>query len=108
MKYYKSENGEIFAYELDGSQDEFIPAGLKKMAKKEVTAHFKAIEVELEKGLAKQWRDAELSRADVELSKVLDGMGTGTEKGWRDYRCALRDWPASESFPKIKPTAPDA
>lgn len=57
----------------------------------------------------KSWRNAELARADIQLMKVQDGMtGLGTQKAWREYRIALRDWPASESFPNVRPVAPDA
>lgn len=56
------------------------------------------------------WRDAELNRADIELNKVQDGVGTGTVTQWREYRCALRDWPENELFPDAskRPIAPDA
>lgn len=47
----------------------------------------------------KFWRNDELSRADIELNKVQDGVGTGTVAAWREYRCYLRDWPESPDFP---------
>ena len=58
----------------------------------------------------REWRNGELDRADIELNKVQDGMGTGTVAQWREYRCALRNWPEHESFPdsSFRPTAPDA
>lgn len=54
------------------------------------------------------WRDSELARADVELNKVQDGVGSGTVSQWRTYRCALRDWPVSPKFPNedYRPAAP--
>jgi hypothetical protein len=40
MKYYKNpENGDVFAYEEDGSQDAFIPPYLVQMTPEEVYAH---------------------------------------------------------------------
>lgn len=55
------------------------------------------------------WRNTELARADIQILKVQDGAtGLGTQKAWREYRNALRDWPASESFPNVRPVAPDA
>ena len=75
--------------------------------------YFEALE-EVEKGLAviepyvapdtrpqeeRQWRDAELARADIELNKVQDGRGTGIDSDWRNYRNALRDWPEHDGFP---------
>ena len=58
----------------------------------------------------KVWRNAELARADIELNKVQDGAGKGTVTAWREYRCALRDWPEHDKFPNevYRPTAPDA
>jgi hypothetical protein len=55
------------------------------------------------------WRGRELDRADIQLFKVEDGMkGLGTQKAWREYRIALRDYPASEDFMIVRPVAPDA
>lgn len=57
----------------------------------------------------RDWRNTELARADIQLLKVQDGMtGLGTQKAWRDYRVALRDYPASEDFMIVRPVAPDA
>lgn len=40
MKYFKDTNtGEVFAYEADGSQDEFIPVHLVAMTPSEVQEH---------------------------------------------------------------------
>lgn len=38
MKYYKSEEGEVFAYESDGSQDSFIRHGLTLLNEEELIA----------------------------------------------------------------------
>lgn len=60
------------------------------------------------KVIAKEWRDAELSRADIQLNKVQDGMKIGgTVNDWRKYRVALRVWPDAEDFPVNAPVAPD-
>lgn len=57
----------------------------------------------------RQWRDSELARADIQLMKVEDGMkGIGTQTKWRNYRIALREYPASADFPNVRPVAPDA
>lgn len=57
----------------------------------------------------REWRNAELARADIQLLKVEDGAkGIGTQKAWREYRNALRDYPTSEGFPTVRPVAPDA
>jgi hypothetical protein len=39
MKYYKSADGEVFAYAADGSEDAFIRVGLVLMSESEVMAH---------------------------------------------------------------------
>ena len=57
----------------------------------------------------RDWRNTELSRADIQLLKVQDGMtGLGTQKAWREYRITLRDWPSTSLFPNERPVAPDA
>lgn len=59
--------------------------------------------------IEREWRGKELNRADIELNKVQDGVGSGTVSAWRTYRCQLRDWPASPDFPDkgSRPVAPD-
>ena len=59
----------------------------------------------------REWRDAELSRADIMLNRVQDGMsGFGTVAQWRAYRIDLRNWPTAAKFPDVssRPVAPDA
>lgn len=58
---------------------------------------------------ARELRNSELARADVMLNRVQDGeTGLGTQKAWRAYRVALRNWPDTENFPVEAPVAPDA
>lgn len=57
---------------------------------------------------ARKWRNAELARADVIINKIEDFEIEGDSKPWRKYRVTLRNWPSTEDFPTIKPTAPDA
>lgn len=68
------------------------------------------LKLQEDKGREKSWRDLELSRADIELNKVQDGVGIGTVAQWRSYRTALRDWPKHDRFPQedFRPVAPDA
>lgn len=58
----------------------------------------------------KLWRNTELSRADIELNKVQDGVGVGSVAAWRQYRIDLRNWPEDKEFPNpaARPVAPDA
>lgn len=39
MKYLKNAAGTVYAFEADGSQDEFIPAGLTPMTQAEIEEH---------------------------------------------------------------------
>lgn len=39
MKYFKNTVGEVYAFESDGSQDDFIPKDLIKMTKKQIDQH---------------------------------------------------------------------
>jgi hypothetical protein len=39
MKHYKNENNEVYAFELDGSQDELIKPDMVEMTPEEVEAH---------------------------------------------------------------------
>jgi hypothetical protein len=47
----------------------------------------------------RSWRDSELAKADIELSKVQDGRGNGLVSDWRDYRIELREYPEAKDFP---------
>lgn len=57
---------------------------------------------------ARVWRNGELDRADVIINKIEDFEIEGDSKAWRMYRTTLRNWPATEDFPTVKPVAPDA
>ena len=50
MKYYKLGN-EVFAFEVNGSQDGYIKTGMVKMTKKEVDAHLKVEVLTIEQTL---------------------------------------------------------
>ena len=111
MIYYKNINNEVFAYETQGERDEFGAADLVAMTPEEILAHLNPTPTaEQIASVERDWRNVELDRADIELNKVQDGMGTGTVTAWREYRCALRNWPEHESFPdsSFRPIAPDA
>lgn len=109
MIYFKNENGEVFAYD-----DEQVALGygadMTPMTAEEIEAHKNPTPTpEQIASIERAWRNGELDRADIELNKVQDGMGTGTVSAWREYRCALRNWPEHESFhdSSKRPVAPD-
>lgn len=61
---------------------------------------------EQKKASERQWRDSELSRADIEIYKLEDINGDTSE--WRVYRMKLRTYPETSDFPNgTRPTAPD-
>lgn len=112
MKYYKNkETGEVFAFELDGSQDHLISDQFEKFKGGALKAHL-STEPTLESRVftEKFWRDSELMRADIELNKAQDGDGTGSVKAWREYRRSLRAYPTLEGFPdsSLRPVSPDS
>lgn len=44
MKYFKDENGQVYAFEADGSQDDLISENLVQMNDAEVNAHLSAVQ----------------------------------------------------------------
>lgn len=110
MKYYFDPAVGIRAFESDGSQDFLITPEMRPLTAEELEAHLNPAPTPEQLASAERsWRDAELNRADIELNKVQDGMGHGAVGEWREYRCALRDWPEHASFPDAahRPVAPD-
>ena len=63
---------------------------------------------DIKAGEERTWRDAELKRADIEISKAEDTVGVFDAETWRSYRIALRDWPESVDFPDTskRPVSP--
>ncbi len=62
---------------------------------------------ERDKGVsdAREWRNNELARADIEVNKIDDEGGDS--KDFRAYRIGLRDWPQTLGFPDSeKPQRP--
>ena len=111
MIYLKNANGEVFAYETQSEREAFGSADLVAIGNEEIQAHLNPTPTpEQIASIERAWRNGELGRADIELNKVQDGMGIGTVTAWREYRCALRNWPEHESFPDStqRPVAPDA
>ena len=57
----------------------------------------------------RKWRNLELARSDIELSKVQDGApkSIGTVSAWRAYRNLLRAYPDSDGYPNTeRPVSP--
>lgn len=111
MKYFKDKNtSEVYAYDQEQIDGGWVKEGLVPMTDEEIDDHLNPQPTPEQLAFIERvWRNAELERADIELNKVQDGMGTGTVTAWREYRCALRNWPEHESFPdsSFRPVAPD-
>lgn len=69
MKYYK-QNNEVFAYELDGSQDHLIGDKIL-MTEQEVEAHINPQKTE-EQILAEQVQEAKQYLADTDFKMTID------------------------------------
>jgi len=107
MVYYKTESGEVFAYESVQEYKEYAKQAMKKLTKAEVEKHLAALDTS--DVLERVWRDAELRRSDIQLLIVQDGAeNIGTEAEWRAYRNLLRAYPESEHFKSVRPVAPDS
>lgn len=114
MKYYIDRNsGEIFAYESDGSQDEFIKQGLERLTDKEWAKIKKAQEAAsaptLEQVLqdANSQRDRLLAVAGLRIAPLQDAIDLGEStdadianlKLWREYRVAVSRVPQQSGYP---------
>ena len=116
MNYYKDkETGEVFAYDDEQVEQGVVKEGLVKMTPVEVKVHQDkngGVNPLSSDYRERQWRDAELARADIELFKVQDSdpKAVGSVADWRQYRKELRAWPEHEGFPSKanRPKAPDA
>lgn len=116
MKYYiDPETGELFAFELDGSQDEFIGEKLKLLDAKGL-AKVRAAQAEAAaptpqelESRERALRDQTLLLTDSLVARHRDEVEaerstTLSAEQYRQlqgYRQDLRDWPESEHFPAI-------
>ena len=73
MKYFKSENGAVFAYEADGSQDAYINPQLTQMTEEEVEAHMAPPPVEYPAIIATRRWQAEVAGITVNGMQVDTG-----------------------------------
>lgn len=128
MKYYKSQTGEVFAFEEDGSQDEYITEDLVLMTEQEVYEHLHPTPTQ-EQYL--EWANSELAQlqrqANAQVTALqgrvstlndpdMEGMYTDEEiaelpvrqaqlKAWKNYRLLLgrvptqAKWPAAPEWP---------
>jgi len=100
MKYFRSESGQVLAYEADGTQDEYIEPGLSRMSDEEVQAYLNAIAPSSipQSVTMRQARQAMLYAgilAQVEaLIEAMPGEeGESARIDWNHARDVKRDWP---------------
>ena len=85
---YAPKNNRLYAIALEevaAGEAEIIPFDHAAAATREAESE------------ARDWRNGELAKADIEINK-LDDEG-GNSSGYRAYRIALREWPATAQFP---------
>lgn len=100
MKYYKDAAGEVWAFEEDGSQDEWIPEGAVLMTAEEVDAHLHPpitpeMQHQIDSYAELAWQELEMAFIANQLLAIEDGDPTalpGTDRQWRDYRIKVRAW----------------
>lgn len=63
MKHYRAPNGEVYAYESDGSQDHLIPQGFVSMTDAEVEAHRASVQAAIDAAVPKFVKLAQARKA---------------------------------------------
>lgn len=99
FKYYKdAKTGDVYAYEGDGSQDEYIKPDLVAMTDAEIHAHLNPAPTAETR---RAERDALLMALDRVVSNPLRWaeFTTGQQKTLATYRQALKDIPQQPGFP---------
>lgn len=114
MKYYiERTSGTVFAYESDGSQDEFIKEGLERLTDSEFAKIRQAQEAALtptpEQVLldVNAQRDRLLAFAGLRIAPLQDAVdldeATPAElaslKAWKQYRVAVNRVPEQQGYP---------
>lgn len=88
MKYYKHSNAQVYAFEDDGSQDGFIPAGAVPMSVSEVAAHLAPKPPTPEELNAPIL--AALAAADLKIIRAIAEGDTGRITAYRASQASLR------------------
>lgn len=100
MRYFKDANGVVYAYESDGSQDEWILPGLVLMEEDEVYLHLNPPltpeqQLEADRNAEAAWQEMEMRFIADQLIAIEDedpAAIPGTDRQWRDYRIKVRAW----------------
>jgi len=103
MKYYRDASGQIYAYELDGSQDHLI-GDKAPVTEEEVTLATTSAQLGVE-DVVRGLRDSLLISSD--WTQVMDAPVD--QVAWATYRSLLRAVPQQSGFPHdiTWPTKPE-
>ena len=105
MKHYKNKSDEVYAYELDGSQDHLIPKDFIAITNDEAkTLTTKASDDEIKLNLLRKQRNLLIAKTDWMSLPDAPTMSDA----WKKYRQDLRDITKSyKSLDDVKwPTEP--
>ena len=95
MKYYKSNDGKVYAYELDGSQDAYITPDLILMTAAEVELHTNPIKTVVE---LKTLQIASVNTKFIEyMTAITSGYPTDEMLSWSKQETEARSWLAVNS-----------
>lgn len=113
MKYYIEQDGEVWAFEEDGSQDFRITPTMRAMTDEEIYLHLNPPPTVEELAFVEsEWVSDQMARVANQLLMLEDddpSAEPGTARQWRDYRIELRKWiPDNPDFPdqSKRPVAP--
>ena len=100
MKYYKDTNGEVFAYESDGSQDSYIAPSLVLMNQTEIDLHLNPppvvvapvtpTKISLSQAKIALSRSGYLTQVDTALNALTEPQKTEALIAWNSSNEVLR------------------
>ena len=113
MKYFRDGEGDVFAFDSDGSQDKLVLPSMSELTPAELEIHLNPppTRQELEQ-IEVLWRASQMpiARENVTSIEFGDDQIPGTAAEWKTYWLALRGWvEGAEGYPDsthrpIKPT----
>ena len=95
MKFFREIDGRVWAFEINGSQDESITPTMVAMTLEEIEAHLNPPpSIEELAAIETLWRDQQMpiARNNVTAIQFGDEDVPGTEQDWKEYWLALRKW----------------
>jgi hypothetical protein len=99
MKYYLSPDNELFAYELDGSQDHLIPENYTLLSNEEAEEHLKNVQKEIDDSFELSQSDLNKKIKELRINAYRDESDPLFFKAQRG-EATLEEW--KESIEKIK------